>query len=195
MAWMRGIATGAVLAAAAAPTAAQTGEEDLRTRLERWAAEGRALADEAATEAEQVYREAEQGLDALQLYLEGEATALRDLTDEGVAEFLDELARTEALIGDAGYRLERIDVAPARLVPEIVLHARFERALSEAEAADLLARIEGDGVVPSLQRLIIDLLLRASAYNQDVDLAGFRLDTVRVFIGLPPGVRLVYLRE
>jgi|GEM_PF-2406084 len=194
MPWMRGIAAAAVLAAAA-PAAAQTDEEDLRARFERWLAESRALAEAATTEAEQIYLEAERGLDALQLYLEGEAAALRELTDEGVEDFLDELPRTEALIADAGYRLERIDVAPTRLVPELVLHCRFERALSEEEAADLLARIEGDGAVPSIQRLIVDLLLRASAYNQDVDLAGFRLHTVRVFIGLPPGVRLVYLRE
>ncbi len=196
----------AVLAAVAATAAHAQADADIRTRLERWVEEGRTLADEAAeeaerltgeaaAEAERLTTEAEARLDSLQIYLEGEAAALGDLTDDQVRQFLDELGRTEALIADAGYRLERIDVAPLRLVPYVVLHCRFERALSEDEATALLARIDGDGVVPTVQRTVIGLLLRASAYNEDVDVGGFRLDTVRVSLSVPPGAVLVYQRR
>lgn len=189
----------ATLAAVAATPAHAQADEDFQSRLERWVEEGRTLAgeaaEEAAEEAEHLTAEAEERLDALQLYLEDEAAALGDLTGDQVRQFLDELGRTEALIADAGYRLERLDVAPLRLVPYVVLHCRFERALSEDEATALLERIDGDGVVPTVQRTVISLLLRASAYNEDIDVGGFRLDTVRVSLSVPPGAVLVYERE
>ncbi len=122
----------------------------------------------------------------------------RFVTDE-IADFKHkvdkDLSSFDALVQQAGFTIDSVSVG-ASLLPEVSLSLEFQRRLSEAEKATLLAKITDPASgIGTVERSVIMTLLNAAESGYAIRGDGYRLSGVDIDLDIIPKVTFVMSPE
>ena len=113
------------------------------------------------------------------------------LTADQVRHFVADLETVNRYAIEAGYRLERFDVALG-VVPQVLLHYALDPDLPTEDLTLLVERIDADEL-SILQRYVLSSLLTAKEYADRLQVGEYALRGVRITLAVPPSVRLAFV--
>jgi hypothetical protein len=122
------------------------------------------------------------------LWGEEQKLIMQEFKDSGsskIKENLEKIGNSSDLFVRAGYELKDVGINLG-LPPDITTSFHFLKDISEDEQNNLLKETENNRII----RLIIQCLLKASNYFDQLQVGNYKLSNVSISLGLTPGINI-----
>ncbi len=102
---------------------------------------------------------------------------------------MEEISNSVQLFSKSGYDFKSMDVSLG-IPPSVSAKFHYIKEISESEKADLMAEV-GDRRIVSI---VMKCLFKANEFYHSANIGGYKLQEVRIKLGLTPGVDISFVK-